>query len=924
VTRALLWILDHPVASCAAVLVVTLLLGWQIPRLRIDESAEGLMVRHDPDRAFYEKAKARFGNDNLTVVLVKADDVFAPGVLAAVKRLSDGLAALPAVSRVESLTTVKNIKGEGDALDTDLLVETLPRTAAEVERIRADALGNRVLVGNLVARDARATGITTYADPRPDDAGFNHRFVGQVEALIARESRPGLTIYQVGAPYTKATYADYVKADQKTVIPLSIAVLLVTLLLSFRMLQGVVVPIVTAVVSIVWSLGLMAVFDLPLTILTGILPSLLLAIGFTEDVHMISEYHHRLERGDDKLTALRTMLKESALPILITTGTTVVGFGSLVTTDITMLIQFGWASSLGLTANFVVTMALLPPMLRFWRVPRRFRHAVLTHESDHGTIPRLMQRLGEFNLRYRVPILVVTGLLTAGSLVGWYSLRVSTDLISFFPERSPIRTRIEDLHRSLAGGLGFYIVLDTGRADGAKDPAFLALVAGLQDHLTSIGMIDRSVSVADYLRKMNREMHGGDPAFETIPQTSDQVAQYLLMLEGKELTKFLDFNASAANIVVRHNLTGSGDLSVLLRRVDAWVARNVPPNISVKPTGETILFNNASDYMAINELTSFAWTFLIIGVIHALLFMSVKAGALSLIPNVVPILFNYGLMGLLGIPLNTGNALIATIAIGIAVDDTVHHMVTYNRQLNLHHDQKIAMFNTMRSQGRPIIYVSLALAAGFLALASSNFVPTVQFGWLAAGVMLLAMASELMLTPILMYSTRLVTLWDLVQTRMHPATVRSSPLLQGLSLWEARKVVLLGRLDSVPAGEFVVRKGERGTEMYMVVSGRVRVSDRLADGTEKVLAQLEPGTVFGEMALVSQEPRSASVVAETPAEVLRLDLEAFERIRRRFPFTGAKLFRNLARVLALRLRHTTAMLVEGQPLAVVPSAAERA
>jgi CRP-like cAMP-binding protein len=189
--------------------------------------------------------------------------------------------------------------------------------------------------------------------------------------------------------------------------------------------------------------------------------------------------------------------------------------------------------------------------------------------------------------------------------------------------------------------------------------------------------------------------------------------------------------------------------------------------------------------------------------------------------------------------------------------------------------------------------------------------------------MLLAMAAELMLTPILMYSTRLVTLWDLVQTRMQSATVRSSPLLQGLSLWEARMVVLLGRLDSVPAGEFVVRKGERDTEMYMVVS-RVRVSDRLVDGTEKVLAQLEPGAVFGEMALVSQEPRSASVVAETPAEVLRLDLEAFERIRRRFPFTGAKLFRNLARVLALRLRHTTAMLVEGHPPAVVPSATERA
>jgi len=514
----------------------------------------------------------------------------------------------------------------------------------------------------------------------------------------------------------------------------------------------------------------------------------------------------------------------------------------------------------------------------------------------------------------------VAGVLTAGSLIGWYTLRVNTDIVSFFPERSPVRTRIEDMHRSLAGGLAFYIVVDTGREDGAKDPAVLRLVAGLQDHLASTGLVDTSVSVAEYVRKMNREMHGGDPAFETIPETSDQVAQYLLTLEGKELAKFIDFNASAVNVVVRHNLTGSGDLSALLRRIDAWVARNAPPHVTVKPTGEAILFNNASDFMAINELTSFTWTFLIIGIIHAALFMSLTAGALSLVPNVIPILFNYGIMGLVGIPPNTSNALIATIAIGIAVDDTVHHMVTYSRQLNLHHDQKIAMFNTMRAQGRPIIYVSLALAAGFLVLVFSNFVPTVHFGLLAAGVMLLAMFSELMLTPILMYSTRLVTLWDLVLTRMDPAVVRAAPLLHGLSRWEARKVVLLGRLDTVAAGDLVVKKGETGTEMYMVVSGRLRAFDRLADGSEKTLSQLEPGAIFGEVALVSQQPRSASVVADTRAGLLRLDFEAFERIRRRFPFTGAKLFRNLARVLAGRLRYTTTMLVEGQPLAVAPAA----
>jgi predicted RND superfamily exporter protein len=898
---------DHPVAAVVLTFVLTLVLAAQMPRLRIDESAEGLMVERDPARAFYEQARQRFGSDNLTVVLVKADDVFTPAVLTAVRRLSDGLERVAGVSRVESLTTTKNIKGEGDALTTDPLVgAAIPTAPAELARLRADALGSRVLVGNLVAADGRATALVVYADARPGETEFNRRFTMDVDALVARETRPGLTIYQVGAPMTKATYAQYLKADQRTIIPLSTVVLIVTLFLAVRTLQGVVIPVVTAVVSIVWSLGLMAVTGIPLTILTAIIPSLMLAIGFTEDVHMISEYHHRLEHGDDKLTALRTMLGESAMPILVTTATTVLGFGSLITTDITMLIQFGYASAMALTANYVVTMLLLPPMLRWWPVPRRLRRGALADGSSHGGIPRLMQRLGEFNLRWRVPILVAWGALTLGSLAGWLGLRVNTDLISFFPERSAIRQRVADLSRSLSGGLAFYVVVDTGHDDGIKNPAVLRRIAGLQDHLAATGRVDKTISVADYVRKMHREMHGGDPAFETIPETSDQVAQYLLMLEGRELEKFVDFKAAAANIVVRHHLTGSGDLSALLRDIERHVARDVPPTVIVRATGEEVLFNNASDYMAINELTSFSSTFVIIGAIHALLFMSLRAGILSLIPNVVPILLLYGFMGLVGIPLNTSTAMIAT---GIAVDDTVHHMVTYSRQLNEHHDQRRAMFETLRIEGRPIIYVSIALAAGFLTLVASNFVATVYFGVLAAFVMLVAMVAELTLTPILMVSTPLLTVWDMVMLRMS-GDVRRAPLFAGLSRWEARKVVLLGGLHEYEAGAPVIVKGEIGTEMYMVVTGRVRVFDPLPDGGGRTLTVLGPGGIIGEIGVLTQQVRSASVLAEARSELLRLDHAALERVRKWSPYTSAKLFRNIARMLGERLREATQPGVE--------------
>src|SRR2546422_10735327 len=150
----------------------------------------------------------------------------------------------------------------------------------------------------------------------------------------------------------------------------------------------------------------MALLGIPINVITAIIPSLLITIGFAEDVHMLTEYHHLLEAGRDKVAAVREMITQTSLPVLVTTFTTVLGFGSLITTDITMLIQFGYASALGLTANYVVTVLLLPPMLRWWPVPRRVRHVAFLDESPHGGIPRLMQRLGEFNLRYRVPILV--------------------------------------------------------------------------------------------------------------------------------------------------------------------------------------------------------------------------------------------------------------------------------------------------------------------------------------------------------------------------------------------------------------------------------------------------------------------------------------------------------------------------------------
>lgn len=903
-----LWIVANPIVSAAIILVITAFFALQLPRLEIDASAEGLMVQNDPARTYYEEIKKKFGSDNLTVVVIKAKDLFSQEVLQTIQRLSNTLQGSPGVSRVESLTTVNNIKGEGDFLNTDPLVGAeVPSDSKKLQKIRSDALGNPIFINNIVAKDGKVAAINIYTEAKAGDKTFNTNFVKMVDNLIAKEKHEGIEMYQVGTPLTKVTLGDYIFADVTSLVPIAIIFLLGTLLISFRSFQACVIPMITGLVSIIWVLGLMVLLDIPINVITAIVPALMIAIGFTEDTHMISEYHNKLEVGMEKMDALREMSTEAALPVLITTFTTVVGFGSNALSNITMISQFGMASAVGLTANWIISAVLVPVTLLYWRVPKVHKAEHRTEDGRMATrFTLFMNAIGAWNLRWRKPISIVTVALTALSMWGAYNLEVNTDFISFFKENTFIRKRVKDIHESLSGVVNFYIVVETGKDDVAKDPDTLAHVAKLQDHLKGLKSVDNTISLANYIRVYHREMNGGKPEFEVIPEKKELIAQYILTLDNNEINKYVDFNYSTLNIAVRHNISSSSQLTELLNKIKAYTDKNFPKNLKVQFTGEGILINDAADYMAFNQITSFGQTFLIIGLIHAGLFMSFKAGFLSLLPNVVPIFYILGIMGFLGIPFDVGTSLVATIALGIAVDDTVHHMVHYSRELNEVHDQEIAMYRTLESEGRPIIYSSIALAAGFGILAFSNFVPIWEFAVLSAVAMILAMFTELSITPILVVSTRLVSVWDTLLVKMNKDIVGTTPIFRNFWLWEAKKVAVMGKLTTFKKGETMIRKGEVGNEMYLIISGRAGVTDSRSQG--KVIKTLPPGEIFGEMAIVEKAVRATDVVALEDVELLGIDDKALERLRKRFPFTAAKLFLNLSRIISGRLRETTEKL----------------
>jgi hypothetical protein len=320
-----------------------------------------------------------------------------------------------------------------------------------------------------------------------------------------------------------------------------------------------------------------------------------------------------------------------------------------------------------------------------------------------------------------------------------------------------------------------------------------------------------------------------------------------------------------------------------------------------------LLTGTASDIVA-GQIQSLSIALGIIFLVMSAMFLSAKVGWLAILPNALSIGVFFGVMGWMGIYLNLGTSLIAAISLGIAVDSTIHFMSRLNLELKGATDQVSALVATLRAVGAPILYATVALFLGFLTFAFSGFVPIQQFGVLASLTMMTALAANLVMLPALLATTKIITVWDLLAVKLGRDPGKTIPLFSGLRPAQARIVVLMGEIRRYGRGEPIVRRGEVGNEMYVIISGRVEVFAG-SDSDRRKIAEQNRGDVFGEMGLVRHAERSADVVAAEPVELLAVDERFLERVQSRYPRIGSKVFLNLTRILSDRLHRVTDQLV---------------
>lgn len=909
--KFLLWSQSNPWIVIITVILVTLVALYGARNIRVDASTEGMMIQGDSAQDYYHKTLEKFGTDNITVIFIEDKKLFTPEKLKSLDDLVFKFEELKGVSKVESLYSVTNFKGVEGGLETNPLIEWPPETMKEAEKIQADALRSPIFRDSLISKDGTVTAINLFIDKDPSDPEFNIKFSRAVDKILKSFDDQFDSIFQIGLSYTRRMITESILGDTVKLIPLAAFVLLLTLVISMRSASGALLPMLTAGTSVIWTAGFMGFVDIPLNVLTVIVPALTIVIGSTEDIHMLSEYLEGIEETKGhRSEAIKIMAGKVGTAVLLTSMTTFIGFLSITLNQITILKQFGIVAAFALFVNPLATCMLAPVYLRFFGSVKVKGAA----HNESGIISRLYNSLATTILRIiGNKRLILTLFLGGAAIIGLFTfaVKVDNDLLGYFKKSSAIRSRSQILHDNLSGAQTFFIRVSSGFPGAFKEPENLKQIEAIQKHMATLGIFDKTKSLADDISLIHREMNGGNEKLFKVPDSKDLIAQYLLFLQRDEIERYITSDFSEANILVRHNISSSYELKEALTALEGEIKKTLNPHFIWGLTGENILINAAADSMAEGQAKSLSLVLVLIFIIMSVLFVNIKAGALSLIPNLFPIVLNFGIMGIFGIPLNTGTAMVAAIAIGIAVDDTIHLMSRYNTEMRILQSQDKAVNVCIHAEIRPVISTSVALSLGFAVLGFSNFVPVISFGLLSSIVMIFAVIGDLFITPILLSSTQLMTLWDVLGLQLQQAVIRNAELFRDLRPWQMKRIVLLGKVMTRNAGERAVTQGEEGSSMYLLLEGKAEVVTRdEKTGKDITLAQLNPGDIFGEIALVEPGPRSADVRTLETVRYLEIDWNGLRRIQRIYPRIASRLFLNLSRVLGIRLAKTDKLLFE--------------
>ncbi|HYQ70836.1 MAG TPA: MMPL family transporter, partial [Gammaproteobacteria bacterium] len=611
-------------------------------------------------KVFYDETRRIFGSDETLIITVAAADVFTPEVFTAMTRMTERIADISGVRDVLSLANAVDIRSIDDGLDISPFASGLEDGSATLADIRARVLGNPVYAGNLVSLNGDTTALVVYFD---DISDFEYMRGGIHEQItrILEEERGNSDIYITGTPFFKVAMAHSLIRDLLWTPPLITVILVIVLVLAYRTVIGVVAPLLTVGVGVILTLGTIAALGHSLSMISVLVPPLLMILGFSYAVHVTSEYHQLRRLPETGVPVIRQALQHMVLPVSLTGLTTIAGFIAMMANPIDAVQEFGIFAAIGVVYVSVLSITFTPALLKV--LDRRPRVAASADRSATRGYDRFVERIALFDLKHRNAIFIVSMVLFLLALAGIARIHVSTESITNFAPDSEVRKGFDIVNDRLGGANNFYIVLEGSHREAFKEPANLRQLQALQEWLLDQPEIGGTLSIADYLMLINQAFNDNDPAFHTIPDNKRLITQLLFLSTSEELDRIVDSRYQVTNLVVRSRVINSDRMTDLVERINARLAE-LPEQLKATVTGNPVLISETLTNIIVGQARSVGLALVFVYLILAVMFMSQRIGFVALLPNILPVAVYFGSLGFFGISLNPSTSLIAPMVLG--------------------------------------------------------------------------------------------------------------------------------------------------------------------------------------------------------------------------------------------------------------------
>lgn len=733
------WLLDRPRLAALILAALILLPLGALPQLKLDNSPETYLPASAPGVLFTRQLRAQFPEDQVLLALFSGPTLWETDTLRRLDALGETLERSPLIERVLRVTRADHIEPTGDGFRVGPVVDLSLKESRSADDWRRAALSDSFAPGLLVAKDGSALALIV----RPRTL-YDSRQREEVERTVrAAVDAAGLDplLTAVGGPVAlDVAQLHSMQRDAATFTPLTTALGLGLLWWMFRRWLVVVLAGITFAATTGGAVALLAIAGRPFTLVDSMLPPLLLALSTAALMHLFSGVAYAGRGHASTRDRAIDAVEHVRQPALFAALTTVAGLLSLAVTPIRPITDFGIAGSVGVALIYLVTVWLLPPL-----IARFDRHPWHLHEIGLHQLKRLVRGTTRLALRRSAWVMGGFAVLLVAGLPELAHIRVQTDLYRFFSESHPLTRATHTIEEHLGGVTVMELVFDATTRDGLADPAALAAIAKVQAWVGQQPEVTYSLSLADLLKEMHRAFTGEPRA--ALPTRHDLISQYLLIYDGRDLYDLVDRDFRRTRLLLKLNTRGSAELNAFMGRLRTHLAAEPPGQLRWDVAGSGRLFADQERLLMSGQISSgFVVLAMVFGLL-AVMWRSLRAAAICMLPNAAPVVLTFVLMGTLGVWLDMATALIASVATGIAVDDTIYLYQEYRRRHAAGLGTPYALARTLRRTGPDALATSTVLGVQFLLLGWSPFIPTREFGLLTGFGLLIAVSFDLLLLP---------------------------------------------------------------------------------------------------------------------------------------------------------------------------------